>query len=44
MPHLVHCVVAHMAVHRPVTGIVRDKFYGSGLTDRDQDCVSGLLR
>ena len=44
MPHLVHCVVGHMAVHRPVAGIVRNKFHGSGLTDRHQDCVPGLLR
>ena len=37
MPHLIHGVMAHVAVHRPMAGIVRDELDGSGLADRDQD-------
>src|SRR5271157_925495 len=43
MPHLIHGVMGHMAMHRPIAGIVGNKFDRSRLTDRDQDRVPWLL-
>src|SRR5712672_1506045 len=37
MPYLIHGVMAHVTVHRPIAWIVRDEFNGSGLTHSDQN-------
>jgi hypothetical protein len=42
--HLVHHVVGHVAVHRPVAGLVGDELDVAGAADRDEDGGLGPLR
>src|SRR5580692_11987951 len=44
MSHLVHRVMGHMTVHRPVARIVRNEFNGPRFAYRDQNRVTWRLR
>src|SRR5215831_17349526 len=37
MPHLIHCVMGHMTMERPVARIVSDKVNGSRLAHRNEN-------
>ena len=44
MPHLIHDMVSHVTVYRPIPRVTGDKLDILCVTDRDKERAAGMLR